>query len=168
MVDVPCPFCLLRVLLTESGLLLLSFQILSEDQCWKIVENKIQEQSIHGKGRLAVFSFWFFAVMNVSDFIEDFIEASRFLILCVFEADIIDIVFLYIFDELVQLMFLVQPAINGVEMLSRLLIDLRIDVIRPIQEMLIAYLVVNEHRPSKEIILSILIFPNAFKMLQEV
>lgn len=47
MVDVPCSPCLLCVLLTESGLFLLCFQILSEYQCWEIVEDEIQKKSIH-------------------------------------------------------------------------------------------------------------------------
>lgn len=100
--------------------------------------------------------------------VSNLIEASKFLILRVFEAKIIDIVFLNIFDELVEFVFLMKPAINCIEVLSRLLIDLWIDVVRSIQEMLIADLVIGEHRPSKEIVLGVFFLPYAFEMLQKV
>lgn len=100
--------------------------------------------------------------------VSNLIKASKFLILCVFEAEIIDIVLLYIFDELVELVFLMQPAIDSIKMLSSLLVDLWIDVVRSIQEMLIVDLVIGKHRPSKKIVLGVFFLPYAFEMLQKV
>lgn len=113
---------------------------------------------------LVILCFWFLIEMHVSNLI----EASKLLIRSVLEAEIIDITLLYIFDELIQFMFLVQPTINSIEMLSCLLIDLWIDVVGSIHEVLVVDLVVCKDSPSEKIILFILFFSNAFEMFEQV
>ena len=100
--------------------------------------------------------------------VSDLIEASQFLILRVLEVEVVYIAFLHIFDELAELVLLVQPAVNGVEVLSRLLVDLWIEVVRSVHEVFVVYLVIGEHGPSEKVVLGVFFLPHALEVFQEV